>query len=180
MGWLARRALSTGYNRGGKDFLKWWICTISYSNGLADGSTCRCIAPWTTICHSLACTTYRPRWKADFARNCRSCSACSSTPSRRRTTGARSSRNAGGALFDGGILLIMRRSVTERVAIHLAGNFRQCAPADGNHLGHDGNRDLFGRDRSDLKTHRGVHILELVGGNPFFFQLLVDRDGLAA
>ena len=58
----------------------------------------------------------------------------------------------GGTLFDGSILLIMGRSVTERVGIHLAGNVRRRVPSDGNHLGHDGNRDLFRRDRSDLAS----------------------------
>ena len=85
-----------------------------------------------------------------------------------------------GAFFDGGILLFMPGSVTERVGIHLAGNFGQRAPADGNHLGHDGNRDFFGRDRSDLETHGGVHISEFLRRNPFLLQFLVDRDGLAA
>src|ERR1035437_10252896 len=73
----------------------------------------------------------------------------------------------GGAFFDGSILFIMRRSVTERVGIHLAGNVRRRVPANGNHLGHDGNRDLFGRDRSDLETHGCVYVSEFVGRNPF-------------
>ena len=29
----------------GRHFLKSWTCTTSCSNGLADGSTCRCTAP---------------------------------------------------------------------------------------------------------------------------------------
>ena len=71
----------------------------------------------------------------------------------------------GGPFFDGSILLIMRCRVTERVGIHLAGNVRRRVPPDGNHFGHDGNRDLFRRDGSDLETHRCVYIPEFFRRN---------------